>query len=133
MTVSTEELLARSRQQLTDLREETRDGTARIERKQALMAENVSDLTGRTSFVSEQVATFFPYAFNGIATVWDYLAKFEIVICAFAFLFLVLTIRMVGFTHSAWCYLCIVTAIVAAVFGFYRTLNLVKKNMKKDD
>ena len=133
MALTTDELHARSRQQLADVRGETRDSTARIERKQALMAENVSDLTGRTSFVSEQVATYFPYTFKSIATVSDNQAKFEIVACAFAVPILVLTIRKEGFTHSAWCYLCIVTAIVAAVFGFYRGSNLVKKIMKKDD
>ena len=131
--LSTDELHAQAQQQLDEFGSELTEDIARIERNQALMAENASDLTGRTSFLSEQVDTIFAYVFNSIATVSDNQAKFEIVVCAFAVLFLVLTIRMVGFTHSAWCYLCIVMVIVAAVFGFYRGSNLVKKIMKKDD
>merc|ERR1719253_620507 len=123
MALTTDELHTRSRQQLDELRGETRDSTARIERKQALMTENVSGLTGRTSFVSEQVATFFPYTFNSIATVSDNQAKFEIGVCAFAVLILVCSIRAEGFAHWWWCYLRMVVAIVAAVFGFYRALN----------
>ena len=131
--LSTDELHAQAQQQLDEFGSELTEDIARIERKQALMVENVSDLTGRTSFVSEQVSTYFPYTFKSIATVSDNQAKFEIVACAFAVLILVLTIRKEGFTHSAWCYVCIVAAIVAAVFGFYRGSNLVKKIMKKDD
>ena len=131
--LSTDELHAQAQQQLDEFGSELTEDIARIERNQALMAENASDLTGRTSFVSEQVATYPPCVFNSIATVSDNQAKFEIVVCAFAVPFLVLTIRKEGFTHSAWCYLCIVEAIVAGVYGFYRGSNLAKKNMKKDD